>query len=86
MMKIQLGMQGDIPMRTKAPGTYEWWYFDAVDEAQELAVTIILFDGMPMSPYWLEALPNANAEEYRGYANFRLSQKKKNRRICSSYK
>ncbi len=68
MMKIQLGMQGDIPMRTKTPGTYEWWYFDAVDEAQELAVTIILFDGMPMSPYWLEALPNANAEEYRGYA------------------
>lgn len=68
MMKIQLGMQGDIPMRTKAPGTYEWWYFDAVDELQELAVTIILFDGMPMSPYWLEALPEAKAEEYRGYA------------------
>jgi carotenoid 1,2-hydratase len=68
MMKVQLGMQGDFPMRVDAPGTYEWWYFDAIDESRELALTIILFDGMPMSPYWLEALPKANAEDFRGYA------------------
>ena len=68
MMQVQLGMEGDIPKRSQSAGTYEWWYFDAIDELQDLAITIILFDGMPMSPYWLEAMPNANAEDYRGYA------------------
>ncbi|MFM8839572.1 MAG: hypothetical protein ACKOFB_00520 [bacterium] len=68
MMNIRLGPAGDLPMRPDAPGTYEWWYFDAIDETQEIAITIILFDGMPMSPYWLNALPDARAEDYRGYA------------------
>lgn len=68
MMHVKVGMDGDLPMRVQEPGTYEWWYFDAIDESQELAITIIFFDGMPMSPYWLEALPNADSREYSGYA------------------
>ncbi len=68
MMNIKVGSDGDFPMRIQAPGTYEWWYFDAIDEARELAITIILFDGMPMSPYWLEALPHADSKEYSGYS------------------
>lgn len=68
MMNIKVGSDGDFPMRIQAPGTYEWWYFDAIDEARELAITIILFDGMPMSPYWLEALPHADSRDYSGYA------------------
>jgi carotenoid 1,2-hydratase len=68
MMHVKVGMDGDLPMRIQEPGTYEWWYFDAIDESQELAITIIFFDGMPMSPYWLDALPNADSREYSGYA------------------
>ena len=68
MMNVKVGSNGDIPMRIQASGTYEWWYFDAIDEARELAITIILFDGMPMSPYWLESLPNADSGDFSGYA------------------
>lgn len=68
MMNIRVGSDGDLPMRMQAMGTYEWWYFDAIDEEREMAITIILFDGMPMSPYWLEALPHADSRDYSGYA------------------
>jgi carotenoid 1,2-hydratase len=68
MMQVIIDANGDLPMKSSAPGTYEWWYFDAIDEEQELAITIILFDGMPMSPYWLDSLPQAKSEDYSGYA------------------
>ena len=68
MMHVKIGHDGDIPERIQDFGSYEWWYFDAIDESQQLAITIIFFDGMPMSPYWLEALPQADSRNYSGYA------------------
>ncbi|MCW3061389.1 MAG: hypothetical protein JWQ02_3210 [Capsulimonas sp.] len=33
------------------PGAYEWWYFDAVSDSREYALTVIWFLGNPFSPY-----------------------------------
>ncbi|MEY3688470.1 MAG: hypothetical protein RIT37_32 [Bacteroidota bacterium] len=68
MMHVKIGINGDVPERIQECGTYEWWYFDAIDESQQLAITIIFFDGMPMSPYWLDALPKADSRDFSGYA------------------
>ena len=39
----------------RAPGGYEWWYFDAEDEAAEVQVVAILFDGFVFHPGYLRA-------------------------------
>jgi carotenoid 1,2-hydratase len=45
-------------LRTKA-GAYEWWYFDALSDDGEWALTCIWFLGNPFSPYYrLSALGN----------------------------
>jgi carotenoid 1,2-hydratase len=35
------------------PGSYEWWYFDAEDEAQGISIVFIWFAGFPFSPYYI---------------------------------
>jgi carotenoid 1,2-hydratase len=35
------------------PGSYEWWYFDAEDEAQGLSIVFIWFAGFAFSPYYI---------------------------------
>ena len=37
------------------PGAYEWWYFDAVSENGEWALSCIWFLGNPFSPYYRQA-------------------------------
>lgn len=39
--------------RLDAPGSYEWWYFDAEDESQAISVVFIWFAGFAFSPYYL---------------------------------
>ncbi|MBN1928658.1 MAG: carotenoid 1,2-hydratase [Chlorobiaceae bacterium] len=39
--------------RLDAPGSYEWWYFDAEDEAQGISVVFIWFAGFAFSPYYV---------------------------------
>jgi carotenoid 1,2-hydratase len=38
----------------KAPGAYEWWYFDAEDRESGLSFVIIWFAGFPFSPYYAD--------------------------------
>jgi carotenoid 1,2-hydratase len=39
--------------RLDAPGSYEWWYFDAEDEERGISVVFIWFAGFAFSPYYL---------------------------------
>jgi carotenoid 1,2-hydratase len=39
--------------RLDAPGSYEWWYFDAEDDVQGISVVCIWFAGFAFSPYYL---------------------------------
>lgn len=39
--------------RLDAPGSYEWWYFDAEDESEGISVVFIWFAGFAFSPYYL---------------------------------
>ncbi|NTU58137.1 MAG: carotenoid 1,2-hydratase [Chlorobiaceae bacterium] len=35
------------------PGSYEWWYFDAEDEAQGISIVLVWFSGFAFSPYYI---------------------------------
>ena len=39
----------------QTPGAYEWWYFDALSDDSEWALTCIWFLGNPFSPYYRNA-------------------------------
>ena len=39
--------------RLDDPGSYEWWYFDAEDEAQGISVVVIWFAGFAFSPFYM---------------------------------
>lgn len=39
----------------RSPGGYEWWYFDAEDDAADVQVVAILFDGFAFHPGYLRA-------------------------------
>jgi len=43
----------DAPRGVRAPGGYEWWYFEAHDPVADVRVTALLFDGNPFHPAYV---------------------------------
>lgn len=62
-MHILSDYEQDIKTPDKAPGGYEWWYFDAYDKVNDLGLVIIFYDGNPFSTKYLEDLNN-KPDEY----------------------
>lgn len=52
-MNITTDFRHEAWHRLEDPGSYEWWYFDAEDEARGLSVVFIWFSGFAFSPYYL---------------------------------
>lgn len=48
----------------KTPGAYEWWYFDALSDTREWALTCIWFLGNPFSPYYRLAAKERRADPF----------------------
>lgn len=53
-----------------APGAYEWWYFDALSQDGEWALTTIWFLGNPFSPYYRDSLRGRASNPYAHNALF----------------
>lgn len=69
------------PYSLVPPGGYAWWYFDAVSDDGERALTAIFFLGSVFSPSWAARLRRgepARAEEHLG-VNLALYQRGKKR-------
>jgi carotenoid 1,2-hydratase len=43
----------DDAHHVRAPGGYEWWYFDAEDERHDRRLVVVLFDGFAFHPRYL---------------------------------
>ena len=52
------------------PGAYEWWYFDAVSDNAEWALSCIWFLGNPFSPYYRLSARTVPADPYAHNALF----------------
>ncbi|NTV98080.1 MAG: carotenoid 1,2-hydratase [Chlorobiaceae bacterium] len=51
-MNITTDTLEEVWHEMKAPGAYEWWYFDAEDKESGISIVIIWFAGFPFSPYY----------------------------------
>jgi carotenoid 1,2-hydratase len=76
------------PYAQVRPGGYAWWYFDAVSDDGERALTAIFFLGSVFSPSWAARLRRgepARAEEHLG-VNLALYERGKKRAwVMSEY-
>jgi hypothetical protein len=70
-MQILSSLQSDIWHNLKEPGSYEWWYFDAVTDDERYSIVAIWFSGFPFSPYYLQRLRawKQNGSKLNGVSN-----------------
>ncbi|MCS7014183.1 MAG: carotenoid 1,2-hydratase [Chloroherpetonaceae bacterium] len=52
-MQLSASLRHDVWHDLTDSGSYEWWYFDALDESQTYSFVAIWFSGFPFSPYYL---------------------------------
>lgn len=57
-MNITSDFKFDKPAKKIAPGSYEWWYFDAADIKGEWHTVVIFYDGCPFSTRYNKAWAN----------------------------
>lgn len=58
-MQIETGPRENHATEKPEPGSYEWWYFDALNERGE-GFTIIFYEGNPFSGRYRKALTGSN--------------------------
>jgi carotenoid 1,2-hydratase len=57
-MIISSDFKRDFPSHKPDSGSYEWWYFDAYDQLNDLHIVIIFYDGCPFSPEYIDRWEN----------------------------
>ena len=66
-MKIISDHTQDTKSPKPIPGSYEWWYFDAVSDDGNTSLVIIFYEGNPFSRRYIEEIkckPNITAEYF----------------------
>ncbi len=48
-LDIEIGIEHDRWREPSGPGSYEWWYFDGIDDRTGYAFVVIFFRGIPFS-------------------------------------
>ena len=61
-MQVIFGPEHFNPHLTGKPGSYEWWYFDFIDNKNEYSAVIIFLTGNPFSPEYNISV-NKNASD-----------------------
>ena len=54
-MYIRSKLSSELPHKKEKPGSYEWWYFDAMSADKKWAIVIIFYEGNPFSPAYIKA-------------------------------
>lgn len=59
----------DVQTVKKLPGSYEWWYFDAMSD-DGYALVVIFYDGNPFSRRYIEVLESSRSDKNGVAANY----------------
>lgn len=62
-MQIISDVHKDSATPSKKPGSYEWWYFDAIDRSSGYAFVIIFYQGNPFSNRYINRLEQEDGGE-----------------------
>lgn len=82
-MNITTDSAQEVWHKLVKPGAYEWWYFDAEDQQQDISVVFIWFSGFAFSPFYMrhydqwrgrQRPDSPRPDQYDGF-NFQLYEK-----------
>lgn len=63
-MKIISDYRQDTKSPKPIPGSYEWWYFDAISDDGKTSFVIIFYEGNPFSRRYIEAIKEKHTAEH----------------------
>lgn len=52
----------DVRSEKPHPGSYEWWYFDAISSDEHYSLVVIFYEGNPFSTRYIRALENPDQD------------------------
>lgn len=71
-MRILSDFHKDVQTAKETPGSYEWWYFDAIS-VDGYSVVIIFYDGNPFSSRYIRKLQGTGAPEASDFPAISIS-------------
>lgn len=72
-MIIRNDPQSDGLTDKPLPGSYEWWYFDAIDDKSGLSFVIIFYEGNPFSRRYIQSLQKGIGEMAHSFPAISIS-------------
>jgi len=84
-MEILSDSNEDICTDKPNPGSYEWWYFDAISLDGEYSLVAIFYHGNPFSRRYADALAGGRLDTAEFYPAISLSLYRKNEPIFYSF-
>jgi len=72
-MQIFSNPDRDISNPKPAPGSYEWWYFDAISLDNKYSLVIIFYEGNPFSRRYIDAIEENENARAAGYPAISIS-------------
>lgn len=84
-MQIYSDLSKDHSHDKPDPGSYEWWYFDAISADSEYSVVVIFYEGNPFSRRYIDATEKGNKAEAKDYPAVSISVYKNGQTIFYSF-
>ena len=83
-MQIISDFTKDTRTKKTVPGSYEWWYFDAVDK-NGYSIVVIFYEGNPFSKRYIQALSNGRNHFAEAFPAISISVYKDGRPLFYSF-
>lgn len=84
-MQIFSNPNRDVSTPKPTPGSYEWWYFDAISIDNQYSLVIIFYEGNPFSRRYIDAIEQGEKDQADGYPAISISVYKKGEPIFYSF-
>ncbi|CAN5323172.1 hydroxyneurosporene dehydrogenase [soil metagenome] len=84
-MQILSDSNKDIRNVKTQPGSYEWWYFDAVSVDETYSIVVIFYEGNPFSRRYKDAMDRGEMDMARFYPAVSLSVYKSDSPVFYSF-
>ena len=84
-MQIFSNPDRDISTPKSTPGSYEWWYFDAISADNQYSLAIIFYEGNPFSRRYMDAIERNENDRANAYPAISISIYKSGEPIFYSF-
>src|SRR6056297_151183 len=84
-MQIFSNPDRDISTQKPEPGSYEWWYFDAISDDNQYSLVVIFYEGNPFSRRYIDAIEQRKNDRASAYPAISISVYKESSPIFYSF-